>query len=54
MDLFEYQAKDLFAKHGVPVLPGRVAETPEQAFEEARRMAKLDLMAEFEAPKLTV
>src|SRR3954452_3682699 len=27
----EYQAKELFAKHGVPVLPGHVAETPEQA-----------------------
>ena len=25
MDLFEYQAKELFAKHGVPVTPGTVA-----------------------------
>ncbi|TNC28915.1 hypothetical protein FG385_02020, partial [Amycolatopsis alkalitolerans] len=25
MDLYEYQAKDLFAAHGVPVLPGAVA-----------------------------
>ncbi len=31
MDLFEYQAKDVFAKHGVPVLPGSVASTPEEA-----------------------
>ena len=31
MDLYEYQAKDLFAAHGVPVLPGRVATTPEEA-----------------------
>jgi succinyl-CoA synthetase beta subunit len=31
VDLFEYQARDLFAKHGVPVLPGAVAETPEEA-----------------------
>ena len=31
MDLMEYQAKDLFAKHGVPVLPGDVAETPDEA-----------------------
>ena len=31
MDLYEYQAKDLFAAHGVPVLPGEVAETAEQA-----------------------
>ncbi|HKN97861.1 MAG TPA: ADP-forming succinate--CoA ligase subunit beta [Pseudonocardiaceae bacterium] len=31
MDLYEYQAKELFAAHGVPVLPGTVATTPEQA-----------------------
>jgi len=29
--LYEYQAKELFAAHGVPVLPGAVAETVEQA-----------------------
>ncbi|HEY3711634.1 MAG TPA: ADP-forming succinate--CoA ligase subunit beta [Amycolatopsis sp.] len=31
MDLYEYQARDLFAAHGVPVLPGSVATTPEEA-----------------------
>ena len=31
MDLFEYQARDLFEKHGVPVLAGIVATTPEEA-----------------------
>ncbi|MCL2463574.1 MAG: ADP-forming succinate--CoA ligase subunit beta [Micrococcales bacterium] len=31
MDLFEYQARDLFAAHRVPVLDGIVADTPEQA-----------------------
>ena len=31
MDLFEYQARDLFAKHGVPVLDAKVADTPEEA-----------------------
>ena len=31
MDLFEYQARDLFEKHGVPVLKARVATTPEEA-----------------------
>jgi len=31
VDLMEYQAKELFAAHGVPVLPGIVAETVEQA-----------------------
>jgi succinyl-CoA synthetase beta subunit len=31
MDLYEYQARDLFAAHGVPVLPGAVASSPEEA-----------------------
>jgi succinyl-CoA synthetase beta subunit len=31
VDLYEYQAKDLFAAHGVPVLPGSVAATPAEA-----------------------
>ncbi|EFU82584.1 succinate-CoA ligase, beta subunit [Mobiluncus holmesii ATCC 35242] len=31
MDLYEYQARDLFNKHGVPVLPGKVASTVEEA-----------------------
>ncbi|MFZ2228147.1 MAG: ADP-forming succinate--CoA ligase subunit beta [Candidatus Nanopelagicaceae bacterium] len=31
MDLFEYQSRDLFEKHGVPVLAGAVATTPDEA-----------------------
>lgn len=31
MDLFEYQARDLFEKHGVPVLAGAVATTAAEA-----------------------
>ncbi|MFA5919145.1 MAG: ADP-forming succinate--CoA ligase subunit beta [Candidatus Nanopelagicaceae bacterium] len=31
MDLFEYQARDLFEKHGVPVLAGAVATSPDEA-----------------------
>ena len=31
MDLFEYQAKELFAKHNVPTTPGRVTESAEDA-----------------------
>jgi succinyl-CoA synthetase beta subunit len=38
VDLFEYQARDLFEKHGVPVLGGAVAETPEQARAGAERL----------------
>ena len=38
MDLFEYQARDLFEKHGVPVLDGIVATTPEEARAAAEQM----------------
>ncbi|MEW2491283.1 ADP-forming succinate--CoA ligase subunit beta [Streptomyces sp. NPDC048411] len=38
MDLFEYQARDLFAKHGVPVLAGEVIGTPEAAREATERL----------------
>jgi len=40
VDLFEYQARDLLASHGVPVLPGGVAETPEQAEAIAREIGQ--------------
>jgi succinyl-CoA synthetase beta subunit len=38
VDLFEYQAKQLFAAHGVPVGLGEVADTPEQAQAVAERI----------------
>ena len=38
MDLYEYQAKDLFAAHGVPVLPGRTVDTAEDAADVAREL----------------
>jgi succinyl-CoA synthetase beta subunit len=31
VDLFEYQAKELFASYGVPIQQGKVATTPEEA-----------------------
>ena len=31
MDLYEYQARDLFEQYGVPVLKGIIADTPEEA-----------------------
>jgi succinyl-CoA synthetase beta subunit len=40
MDLFEYQAKDLFAKHGVPTTLGRVAETADEAKAIAEEIGK--------------
>jgi len=38
VDLYEYQARDLFEKHLVPVLQGAVATTPEQARDAAAKM----------------
>ena len=39
MDLFEYQAKELFAEYGVPVQPGKVAHTAEEARDIATEFA---------------
>ena len=38
MDLYEYQAKDLFAAHGVPTQVGTVARTVEEAIEAAEEL----------------
>ena len=38
MDLFEYQARDLFERYGVPVLAGIVADTPEDVRAAAERL----------------
>ena len=40
MDLMEYQAKELFAQHGVPVLPGETVDTAEAARGVAERIGK--------------
>jgi len=38
VDLFEYQARDLFESYGVPVLQGIVADTPEEAAAAAAKI----------------
>ena len=38
MDLFEYQARDLFESHQIPVLAGAVATTADQAFSAAEKI----------------
>ena len=38
MDLFEYQGKELFARHGIPVPSGEAVETPEAARAAAERI----------------
>ena len=40
MDLMEYQAKELFAKHGVPVLPGETVDSADAARGVAERIGK--------------
>ncbi|MET9486024.1 ADP-forming succinate--CoA ligase subunit beta [Nocardia sp. NPDC006630] len=40
MDLFEYQAKELFVKHGVPSSEGRVTDTAEDARAIAEEIGK--------------
>ncbi len=38
MDLYEYQAREMFEKHGVPVLDGIVAETPAEVRAAAEKL----------------
>jgi succinyl-CoA synthetase beta subunit len=38
VDLFEYQARDLFESYGVPVLAGLIADTPEEAKAAAEKL----------------
>ncbi|MEQ6897130.1 ADP-forming succinate--CoA ligase subunit beta [Microbacterium sp. KR10-403] len=38
MDLYEYQARDLFEQYGVPVLPGIVADTPDEVKAAAEKL----------------
>ena len=38
MDLYEYQGRELFERHGLPVLSGGVATTPEEARAIAERL----------------
>jgi len=40
VDLYEYQARQMFKEHGVPVLDYRLASTPEEAREGARELAR--------------
>src|SRR6266545_4206674 len=38
VDLYEYQGRELFARHGLPVLDGGVATMPEEARAIAERL----------------
>ena len=39
MDLYEYQARELFAAHGVPVIAAYTADTPDEAVAAAEQIA---------------
>jgi succinyl-CoA synthetase beta subunit len=49
MDLMEYQAKELFAKHGVPVTLGLVAHTPAEARAAAEELGVVVVKAQVKA-----
>ena len=38
MNIHEYQAKEIFAKYGVPVPRGFIATTPQEALENAKKL----------------
>lgn len=44
MDLYEYQARDMFERHGVPVLKGLIADTPEEAKAAAETIGGLTVV----------
>jgi succinyl-CoA synthetase beta subunit len=49
VDLMEYQAKELFAKHGVPVTLGIVATTPDEARAAAEELGVVVVKAQVKA-----
>ena len=54
MDLYEYQARDLFEKYEVPVLAGIIADTPEEvraAVNEVLTMNQRELSEHFDSTK---
>jgi succinyl-CoA synthetase beta subunit len=44
LDLYEYQARDMFERHGVPVLQGLIADTPEDAEAAAAKIGGLTVV----------
>ncbi len=44
MDLYEYQARELFDAHGVPVIAAFTADTPEEAFAAAAKIGGMSVV----------
>ena len=40
MNIHEYQAKEIFKRYGIPVHEGRLAKTPDEAYAQAKALAK--------------
>lgn len=40
MNIHEYQAKEIFKRYGIPVNEGLIVQTPEEAFEAARKLSQ--------------
>ena len=46
MKLYEFQAKQVFAEHGIPVPRGEVAASPEEARAAAERLGRVVVKAQ--------
>jgi succinyl-CoA synthetase beta subunit len=40
MNIYEYQAKEIFKKYNIPVLRGKIAQNPKEAQEIAKELGK--------------
>lgn len=43
MNIHEYQAKQIFKRYGIPIHEGRVAKTPDEAFQAAKELQQANL-----------
>lgn len=46
MKLYEYMAKEVMSRHGIPIPGGQVANTPDEAYEAAKRLGKVAVKAQ--------
>lgn len=46
MKLYEHMAKEIFRQHGLPVPPGKLCRTPEEAYEAARELGPVAVKAQ--------
>ncbi len=51
MNFHEYQAKELFAKYGIAVPPGKVANSPDAAVDAAKHLGGSQWMVKAHDPR---